>query len=426
MPRRRFSLSNLIGRFRRDRKGTFTVQMALFTVPLIAGAGAAIDYGYLVDVRARLSAAADTAALAAISRSSSAATADDAKKAAQNAFSVFAQNLGYTTIDSLDIQVSDDGLGRTAVVNYTATVKTSVMNVVGIKTMTFRGQATSALSRSPYIDFYLVLDNSPSMGVGATPTDVATMVNNTSDKCAFACHDLSNSNNYYNKAKSLGVTMRIDVLRQATQKLMDTAKSTATLQDQFRMAIYTFGAKAESLGLTNVQALTTDLDAAKAAAGTIDLMTVPSQNYNNDTQSPFTAIMNSLNTTIPSPGNGAWSTTPQKVLFLVSDGVADEVNKTTCTRPLTGTRCQQPMNPALCQQLKSRGIKIAVLYTTYLPLPTNSWYNTWIAPFSSTIGTNMQSCATPGLYFEVSPTQGISDAMTALFQLSIASARLTS
>ena len=74
-----------------------------------------------------------------------------------------------------------------------------------------------------YIDFYLLLDNSPSMGVGATPADVTTMVNNTPDKCAFACHDLSNANNYYNLAKSLGVTTRIDVLRTATQQLMDTA-----------------------------------------------------------------------------------------------------------------------------------------------------------------------------------------------------------
>ena len=57
-----------------------------------------------------------------------------------------------------------------------------------------------------------------------------------------------------------------------------------------------------------------------------------------------------------------------------------------------------------------------MLYTTYLPLPTNAWYNTWIAPFSAEIGPKMQACASPGLYFEVSPTQGISEAMNALFQ----------
>lgn len=75
--------------------------------------------------------------------------------------------------------------------------------------------------------------------------------------------------------------------------------------------------------------------------------------------------------------------------------------------------------------MKSRGITIAALYTTYLPLPTNAWYNTWIAPWQGSIGTNMQNCASPGLYFEVSPTQGISDAMTALFQKAVGLARLT-
>jgi hypothetical protein len=38
----------------------------------------------------------------------------------------------------------------------------------------------------------------------------------------------------------------------------------------------------------------------------------------------------------------------------------------------------------------------------------------------------MQSCASPGLYFEVSPSQGISQAMNALFQLLIADARISS
>ena len=37
----------------------------------------------------------------------------------------------------------------------------------------------------------------------------------------------------------------------------------------------------------------------------------------------------------------------------------------------------------------------------------------------------MQACASPGLYFEVSPTQGISDAMTALFKKALQHARLT-
>jgi len=75
--------------------------------------------------------------------------------------------------------------------------------------------------------------------------------------------------------------------------------------------------------------------------------------------------------------------------------------------------------------VKSRGIRIAVLYTQYLPLPTNSWYNTWVAPWQSQIATNMQSCASTGLYFSITTDGDISSAMQALFEQAVATARLT-
>ena len=49
----------------------------------------------------------------------------------------------------------------------------------------------------------------------------------------------------------------------------------------------------------------------------------------------------------------------------------------------------------------------------------------WIKPFEDQIASNMQSCASSGLYFEVGPNQGISEAMNALFQKAVAMARLT-
>jgi len=208
------------------------------------------------------------------------------------------------------------------------------------------------------------------------------------------------------------------------------------MSGQFRMAIYTFGAAAENYGLTTVQSLTSNLSTAKSSAGVIDLMTVPYQNYLGDTLTNFHSVLNGMNSLIPNPGDGSQSSAPQKILFFVSDGVADRAlgspscsqSTTTSSDPKTGNnynRCQEPLDVALCTTIKNRGIKIAVLYTTYLPLPTNAWYNSWIAPFSNSISTRMQSCASPGLYFEVSLTQGISEAMTALFQKAVQQARLT-
>ena len=419
------NLLKLVRRFAHHTNGSIAVQFALASIPIVLAVGAGIDYSFANRAQAKLNALADAAALAAVNLQNMASqTAAQAQTTAQNMFTVQASGIPRVTVGTVSATVTDSGLGRTSVVSYTATVPTSLMGVMGMKTMTVKGTSTASTAVPSYIDFYLLLDNTPSMGVGATPSDVATMVNNTPDQCAFACHDLNDNNNYYKLAKSLGVTMRIDVVRTATQQLMDTATALQSLPNQFRVAIYTFGATAATAGLTTIAPLSSNLSTAKTLAGTIDLMTVNGQGQNNDQDTNYDSILPAMNTLIPIPGPGTVNS-PQKVLFFVSDGVADEANSSSCTQPTTGGRCQEPITPSLCAAIKNRGIFIAVLYTTYLPLPTNAWYNSWIKPFTSQISTNMQTCASPGLYFEVSPTQGISQAMQALFQKAVASARLT-
>ena len=111
------------------------------------------------------------------------------------------------------------------------------------------------------------------------------MVANTSDKCGFACHELTaHPNDYYGLAKKLGVQMRIDVVRQPTQQLMDTAADTATVPSQFRAAIYTFGTSCTALG-ADQNRRGADREPVRPRRTTptkIDLMTIPYQGYNND------------------------------------------------------------------------------------------------------------------------------------------------
>ena len=66
-----------------------------------------------------------------------------------------------------------------------------------------------------------------------------------------------------------------------------------------------------------------------------------------------------------------------------------------------------------------------MLYTTYLPVTTNAFYNSWVAPIASNIPTQLQACASPGFYFEVSPSGGIAAAMQAMFLAALTEARLT-
>lgn len=438
-----------IRQFIRDRRGNISVIFALACLPLITTVGCAVDYSRATQIRAKLQAAADAASVGAIAKSSPAFAAAGSMTSdgpitvgVTDATKIFDGNrdnqTGYTLL-SVTPTVVKSGSTITSTVTFSASIPTMFLGVIGKSTLTMNGTSTSTANMPLYIDFYLLLDNSPSMGVAATPADVTMMVNNTSDKCAFACHDYNDSNNYYNLAKTLGVTTRIDVLRTATQSLMDTAKATQTYTNQFRMAIYDFGASSATIGLRALYSLSSSLTSAKTAAGNIDLMGVYGNNdsYTKDMDSPFSTVFPSLNSAIATPGAGT-AAAPLKYVFFVSDGVADE-NNSGCLKPIKNvssmSRCQSPINPALCTTLKNRGIKVAVLYTTYLQLPTNSWYMSWIDPFNqgpfgpspnSEIAQNMQSCASSGLYFEVSPTQGISDAMNALFKKAVADARISS
>jgi Flp pilus assembly protein TadG len=439
------ALLRLIGHFRSDQRGNIAVIFAIALVPVLSAVGCAIDYSRATQLRSKLLAAADAATVGSVSKTSPAFAAAGSMTVdgpipagVTDATNIFNGNMsgvaGYA-LNSVTPVVTKTGGAIVSTVTFSADISTMFLGVLGKNTVTVTGTSTSTANMPQFIDFYLLLDNSPSMGVGATPSDVATMVSHTTDSCAFACHDLNDPNNYYKLAKSLGVTTRIDVLRTATQELMDTAAATSTYTSQFRMAIYDFGASSDSQGLRALYALSSSLSSAKTAAGTIDLMTVNGQNNNGDQDTGFSTIFPAINGVITSPGNGT-SSTPQKYLFFVSDGVADESNSG-CLKPKSGSsRCQSPINPALCATLKTRGIKIAVLYTTYLALPTNAWYNTWIAPFNagpyspasvnSEIAQKMESCASPGLYFEVTPTQGISDAMNKLFQKAVLDARISS
>ena len=436
-------------RFVREKRGNVAVIFALCCVPLITVVGCAVDYSRATQVRSKLQAAADAASVGSVAKASPAfiaagsMTADGAIPAgvtdAKNIFNANIANLTGYTLTAITPTVVKSGSTVTATVTFSASINTMFLGVIGKTALNMSGTSTATATMPLYIDFYLLLDNSPSMGVAATPADVTKMVNNTSDKCAFACHDYNDSNNYYNLAKTLGVTTRIDVLRTATQSLMDTAKATQTYTNQFRMAIYDFGASSATIGLRALYSLSSSLTSAKTAAGNIDLMGVYGNNdsYTKDMDSPFSTVFPSLNSAIATPGAGT-AAAPLKYVFFVSDGVADE-NNSGCLKPIKNvssmSRCQSPINPALCTTLKNRGIKVAVLYTTYLQLPTNSWYMSWIDPFNqgpfgpspnSEIAQNMQSCASSGLYFEVSPTQGISDAMNALFKKAVADARISS
>ena len=425
-------------RLRRDERGSMAIMMGLTAVPLIFAVGAGVDYGTANMAKAKLDAVADTAALAAVDHQAITGTPAAAQVTAQNTFNAEAVNIPNVTVNNSTATVTDSTTGRTAVVSYSATKSNMFMGIFGYPSMTINGSSTAQAGLTTNIDFYLLLDNSPSMNIAATSAGIATMVAATSAQggCAFACHEsdpaadnLGNpgGEDNYTLAQKLGVVTRMQNLASATQSLMSSAASMEGANNQqYQMAIYTFN----NTGLNAIQLLTSNLANAQTAAANINVEEVYSNNWltktnqNNDTDTDFESAMSAINTLMPLPGTGTPASTPQEVLFIVTDGVDDEVSSS-CSQSLDGNRCQQPFNTTWCTTVKNRGIQIAVLYTDYLPLPTNSWYNSWVAPFQSQIEPNMQSCASPGMFFSVTTDGDITAAMQTLFQQAVAAARLT-
>jgi Flp pilus assembly protein TadG len=421
-------------RFAEDRRGNVAIIFGLTLVPIVFLTGMGIDYTSATQKKAMLDAAADAAALAAVTPALMAQPSGSSVTAAQNMFNSQVssiQGLSYTSAN-LSVTAVDNALTRTVTVNYTAGSQNAFSGVLGQSTWAITGSSQSTASVAPNIDFYLLLDNSPSMAIAATTAGINTMVSNTSAQggCAFACHETNpsadnlgnpggSSQDNYALAKSLSVVTRIQNLNSATQSLMDTAKATMqNFNSTYRMAIYTFNTG----GPNTITALTSSLTTAKSLAANIDVLTVYKNNWltsssnNSDEDTDFEAAMTAINTTMPNPGSGTAGQAPEEVLFIVSDGVDD--NK------VGGSRNQALFSNSQCTTIKNRGIRIAVLYTTYLPLPTNSWYNTYISPFQPQIAGNMKNCASPGLFFQVSTDQDITAAMAALFQQAVATARL--
>jgi Flp pilus assembly protein TadG len=428
-------LGALIKRFRRDQKGAVALIFTIALLPLLALLGAAVDYTGAQRLRSQLNAAADAAALGAVAATGRISTPPEAQVRADAAFRANAAlDVSIASISRVSATVTDTATERTALVSYSAIYRPSFMKILGVDQLAIEGEARVTGPMSPYVDFYMLLDNTPSMGLGATLADISRLENNTPDRCAFACHLRNTPNDYYALARSLNVNLRIDVLRTATQRLMDTAMESRLRGDQYRVAIHTFGATGETMGLTTVSSLTSDLNLARSRAGTINLMELAYWGYAGYAQTHFDQIFNQIGGAIPNGGDGSSAVAPQKLLFFVSDGV-NNAAKSTCARPTMGsqdpvtgytyTRCVEPINPQLCAGLKARGVKIAVLYTTYYELPSNAFYVSAVQPFQPTIASNMQQCASPGLYFEVSPSQGIAEAMSALFLKAIASVKLT-
>ena len=205
-----FRLKQYLTRFRRDRRGNVAAIFAITAIPLISAIGCAVDYSLATRMKAKLQTAADAAGIAALSQKSpgflaaSVMTGNGSVAAGvTDANNVFDANMsGITGYQNLvrSSTVTKTGIKLAATVTYTADVPVSFLKVIGFQKLTVTGASSSAATLPPYLDFYLTLDVSGSMGLPSTPAEQARLgavnpdnwvqyrTGNPATGCTLACH----------------------------------------------------------------------------------------------------------------------------------------------------------------------------------------------------------------------------------------------
>ncbi len=469
-------IASFLPRFTADRRANVAITFSLVLVPITFAAGMGVDYTMAARRQTMMDAAADAAALAAVTPAMLSETQSQAQTAAQNMFNAQASTLSGVSSISLTATVtqttSNKSVTQTAVITYTAQSATAFAGIIGQKYIKIAGHSTATASTAPNINFYVLADASPSMAIPATTAGINAMFTATSSGtgtggdneggCSFACHEsdttkwvLPGNSSYpgtgtsrkpgyvddYTYAEDiLGLTLRIDNLRTAVENLASTAATTeASNEATYQLAIYTFGTNYSSqcaMGsdpVNTIATLTSNLTTAQDEASNMSMLEVYNNNNltsscnNDDGDTDIDDALSNLNSIMPTPGNGTTKSgdSPQEVLFFVTDGVNDTYNIS------SGSRTISLLNTSECTAIKNRvssnglPIRIAVLYLNYLPIPTNSFYVDNVEPFQPNIGTTLQSCASPGLYQEVTTDQDISTALNTLFINAVNSAHLT-
>lgn len=227
------SFFRLMNRFRSDKRGNIAVIFAIATVPLISAIGCAIDYSEATRIKAKMQSAADAAAVASISQNSvgwlaaSTMTTDGPVTVAQtDATRIYDGNLTNLSTNNYNngtrsAVVTKTGPTLAATVNFSADVPVTFMKVAGFSKLSVSGVSKASSSLPLYLDFYLMLDVSGSMGLPSSDAEQTRLSSVNPDDfsvytngCTFACHFQSQNSckdpAVNQKANAPGVTSPIN------------------------------------------------------------------------------------------------------------------------------------------------------------------------------------------------------------------------
>lgn len=382
---------HLLKKFRTSREGNIAVTAGLSLPVVLLISFGAMDYGKMVQSDQELKAAAGAAALAAVNEAQIAFKnnenvdlAEVMRDTADKVFRSRTSQMSLLDVTEISATPSISGTKLSVDMVFKATYNTQVLGFAGKKKINIANSQRATVSSAKYLNIALVFDGSSSMGVGATALDQQRMQSTTG--CTFACHGYS-----YNRARSYGATMRIDVAREAAADSIEVIRQNSSITDQVTVGLYNYGSNVATLLNFN------DSNSGDLSHVESEIRSKVSLQARGGTNTE--KALRDVAALMPNSGSGRTPDDRVQYIVVLTDGVEDYRHGgapwTQRNNPTYGG-LWAPDDPSGCTVIRNRGINIFFIQTEYLT-PTigahQNYYN-WIdANLNPIIDNRFAACA---------------------------------
>lgn len=435
----------------RDRRGSVNLVYGLALVPMIGMVGLGADWFKQQSYNRRLNDAADAAAIAAVTTAKAYVSANSQQgnvntqavaAGIAQAYRIFAINAG-TSAQSQPVTPTINfpaptNSTFTATVSYNTSMPTNFGTLLGTPALPLKGSSTASVTIGLYLDFYVAVDVSGSMGIPTSTNGQTSLAQINPDMkssypsgCVFACHYAGYQG--YGLAEGNSIPLRIDTVGQALSSMISLAaqqEQNNGIANEYRIGLFPFIVHA-----IDAAPLTANLTSVQTIANALG-STYLDQGWSNGGPAASTGVQigsggtHFENLTYDMPnyiktfGNGLSASQPKPFLFLISDGMDNNQ-----VYPFNGSQPQLP-STTFCSLAKAYNFTVAVLYIPYVPI-TNP--NPNFAGDEDDRANNLipqippllQACASPGFFFTASSQSDINTALQTMFFQAVQSARLT-
>lgn len=455
---------NLLRKYCSNARGNVAITVALAATVLLGVTGLALDYDTVLSAKTRLNDSLDAAVIAAISTTNyelqngvpQEAAISDGEAQGTRAFNSNAGAATALTGGSVSIVVARNSLTLTGTGSYSAHVPLNFGRLFSVNSSGISGANASTMKMPQYMDFYVMVDVSASMGAAATTTDEANLAKINPDQkaeyptgCTLACHfttykacdgqycqgfiDTRPGKNVNSICTVSGgsncIMLRLDAIGMAMTNLLSTAQSTANangLSSEFQIGIYPFIVHVNSTFQPLSTSLTTTVtQSAEEIPSLLDTGNSTGVYTWDGTHmgSGGTSINNALTeiqSVVPqTPGTGVTKTSPAPFVILITDGAEDNQIMYNSGGSWSGSNHATVLTPANCTALKKQAT-LAILYVPYTKITNPNPHfagdeDDYANANIPGIPPSLQQCASPGFYYMADSPTDINNALQQIF-----------